>query len=113
MREKRHPKKRKFAIEQLESRWAMTAEGQSFDLERTLDTSDLFCAITGTIAWGDGSGSSASIQNPPVAGPIKIRFDYSLDNSGFFFEAARRNLLQTAADLVASKFSDSLAAIQP
>ncbi len=113
MREKRHPKKRRFAIEKLESRWTMTAEGQSFNLDRTLDTSDLFGAITGTIAWGDGSGSSATIQNPPVAGPIKIRFDYSLDNSGFFFEASRRNLLQTAADLVASKFSDSLAAIQP
>jgi hypothetical protein len=42
MREKRHPKKRRFAIEQLESRWAMTAEGQSFDLDRTFDTSDLF-----------------------------------------------------------------------
>jgi hypothetical protein len=113
MDRKRRLGKRKLALERLESRSMMTVEGQSFDLDRTLDTSDLFGAISGTIAWGDGSGSSATIQNPPVAGPIKFRFDYSLDNSGFFFDASRRNLLQTAADMVASKFSDTLAAIQP
>lgn len=42
-----------------------------------------------------------------------MRIDYSLDTNGFFANADRRNLLQTAADLVVSKFTDTLSAIQP
>lgn len=91
----------------------LTAEGQSFSVDRSIDVSDLSGAVTGSIAWGDGTTSAATVQNSPSAGPIKFRFDYSLDTSGFFSEATRRSMLQTVADLVSSKFSDTLSAIQP
>ena len=113
MKRNRASVKRRLGFQLLESRELLTAEGQSYLLDRTLDVSDLFGTVTGSIAWGDGTSSSATIQSPPVAGPIKFRFDYTLDNSGFFADASRRALLQTAADMVSSKFSDSLLAIQP
>jgi len=91
----------------------MTAEGQAYNLDRTIDTSDLFGTISGTIAWRDGTNSAATIQSAPTIGPIKFRFDYSLDTAGFFSDASRRAILQTVADLVSSKFSDNLSAIQP
>ena len=104
---------RGLGFETLESRALMTAEGQAFAVDQTLDVSDLFGAISGTIAWGDGTANAATLQSPPVSGPIRFRLDYSLDTSGFFNDASRRALLQTAADMVSSKFSDSLGAIQP
>jgi hypothetical protein len=91
----------------------MTAEGQSLAFDRAFDVSDLFGTVSGSIAWGDGTGSAATIQDAPATGPIKFRFDYSLDTSGFFTDVSRRNLLQNAADLLSSKFTDSLSAIQP
>jgi len=100
-------------MEMLENRLTMTAEGQSFAVDQTIDTSDLLGAITGTIQWGDGTSSAATLLNPPATGTVKIKLDYSYDQSGFFASDDRRLLLQAAADLVASKFTDSLTAIQP
>ena len=42
---------RSLGFETLESRALMTAEGQAFAVDQTLDVSDLFGAISGTIAW--------------------------------------------------------------
>ncbi len=91
----------------------MTAEGQSFAINQVVDTSGLGGAISGTVQWGDGTSSVASISAGPVAGPLKVRFDYSLDSNAFFASQTRRNALQSIADGFVSKFSDTLSAIQP
>jgi len=75
---------RKLRIERLEDRSMMTAEGQAYNFDRIVDTSDLFGTISGSIGWGDGTNSGATIQSAPTIGPIKFRFDYSLDTAGFF-----------------------------
>jgi hypothetical protein len=113
MKRQRPLTRRNLGFERLESRALLTAEGQAYAFDQTLDVSDLYGTVTGAIAWGDGTASSATIQNPPATGSIRFRFDYSLDTTGFFSDASRRVLLQTAADMVSSKFSDALGAIQP
>jgi hypothetical protein len=113
MKQGRRQTRRWLRLETLESRWTMTAEGQSFAIDQTLDISDLAGSLTASVQWGDGTTSAATIQNAPAAGPLRVRIDYSLDSSGFFASADRRALLQTAADLVVSKFTDTLSAIQP
>ena len=108
-----HRSRRRLMMETLESRLAMTAEGQTFAVDQSLDTSGLLGTITGTIQWGDGTSSAATLLNAPATGTVKIKLDYSYDQSGFFASNDRRLLLQAAADLVASKFTDTLTAIQP
>ncbi|MCY2986147.1 MAG: dockerin type I domain-containing protein [Planctomycetota bacterium] len=104
---------RSLCIERLSERFALTAEGQSFALSQTIDTSALGGSITGSIRWGDGTSSAASVGAAPTAGPLSIRLDYSMDSSGFFASQERRNSLQFAANSIISKFSDQLTAIQP
>jgi PKD repeat protein len=91
----------------------MTAEGQSYALDQWLDASELMGDVTGTIQWGDGTSSPATIAAKPAAGPLRVRIDYSLDANNFFQANERRVLLQTVLDSIASRFSDSLSAIQP
>lgn len=110
---KAYRSRRRLMLEMLEGRLAMTAEGQAFTVDQTIDTSGLLGTITGTIQWGDGTSSVATLLNPPASGTVKIKLDYSVDQSGFFNSNDRRLLLQSAADLVASKFNDTLNAIQP
>ena len=113
----RHSKKnsrtRLLQFERLNSRIALTAEGQSFAINQTIDTSELGGAIGGSIQWGDGTTSVASVTASPTSGPLSIRFDYSMDPSGFFNSQERRNSLQFAANSIISKFSDQLTSIQP
>ena len=90
----------------------MTAEGQSFALNQTIDTSGIGGAIGGVVLWGDGTSSPANVSTSPTAGPLSIRFDYSLDTLGFFASQERRNSLQFAANSIVSKFSDQLTAIR-
>ena len=104
---------RKLLIEPLENRALLTAEGQSFALDRTVDCSDLATDISAMVNWGDGTTSPGTIQSAPLPGALKFRIDYSMDSSGFFADADRRAILQTTADLLSAKFSDSLLAIQP
>jgi PKD repeat protein len=104
---------RSLGFETCEPRWALAAEGQSHVLDQTVDASEVFGEIAGTIQWGDGTSSAASIVSKPAAGPLKVRLDYSLDTTNFFQASERRVLLQTALDSVVSRFSDSLSAIQP
>jgi PKD repeat protein len=103
---------RRLCIESLDSRLTMTAEGQIYALDQTLDVSELMGDITGTIRWGDGTNSPATIASKPSPGPLRVRIDYQFDTTGFF-TSERKSLLQTALDSVASRFNDTLAAIQP
>lgn len=92
---------------------ATVNEGEVFSFQQTIDTSGLSGTLSGTIQWKDGSQSAAVISNAPSAGPLSIRFDYSLDSSGFFSIQNRRDILQAAGDTLIKKFSDSLLAIAP
>ena len=100
-------------IERLSARIALTAEGQSFSLNQIVDSTGIGGAISGTVLWGDGTSSPAIVGASPSAGPLSIRFDYSLDSLGFFGSQERRNSLQFAANSIVSKFSDQLTAIRP
>ncbi|MEY4566594.1 MAG: hypothetical protein RLY14_1564, partial [Planctomycetota bacterium] len=106
--------KRRVCWEKLEDRRLLaTSEGEVFSFQRTIDTSGLLGTLSGTIQWKDGTQSAAVISNAPSAGPLRIRFDYSLDTSGFFSSQTRRDILQAAGDAIIQKFSDSLLAIAP
>ncbi|MFN6161409.1 MAG: dockerin type I domain-containing protein [Planctomycetota bacterium] len=91
----------------------MTAEGQSFALDQSVDVSELMGEISGTIQWGDGTSAPAAIASKPSAGPLRARVDYTLDTSGFFQANERKLLLQTVLDSILARFNDTLAAIQP
>lgn len=105
--------KRRLQIERLSERLALSAEGQAFSINQIIDTSPLGGTLSGSISWGDGTTTSAVLGLTPVAGPLSIRFDYTMDAAGFFASQERRNSLQFAADSIISKFSDQLTAIQP
>lgn len=104
---------RNVLFEALESRFPLTAEAESYLLAQTLDVSAIGGTVTGSITWGDGTSSSATISNAPAASPLKIRFDYSLDTNNFFSSQERKNTLQAVADSITSKLTDSLLAIRP
>jgi PKD repeat protein len=91
----------------------MTAEAQTYNLDQSFDVSELIGDVTGTIQWGDGTSSPATIASKPAAGPLRVRIDYSLDTNNFFQANERRVLLQSVLDSIASRFSDTLSAIQP
>jgi hypothetical protein len=105
--------RRRLCIESLNPRLAMTAEGQSYTLDQTVDVAELTGDITGTIQWGDGTSSPATIASRPSAGPLRVRIDYQFDATNFFQSNDRKALLQAALDGVVSRFSDTLSAIQP
>ena len=64
---------RGLGFETLESRALMTAEGQALAVDQTLDVSDLFGAISGTIAWGDGTATADSAESASAwTDPIPI-----------------------------------------
>jgi hypothetical protein len=102
-----------FFIESLEPRFAMTAEGSVFSLQQSYDTSGLGGMVRGVVAWGDGQSAPLTLGNQPGLGPLRFRFDYSLDSSGFFADNQRRQVLQNVADSLTSKLSDTLQAIVP
>ncbi len=104
---------RRLAHEALELRLAMIVEGSTFAIDTVLDTSALLGSITAQADWGDGTRTPIAVSPAPAVGPLRVRFDYSLDISQFFNTAEKRDILQVAADIVLSRFSDSLAAITP
>jgi len=106
-------KRRLRAFEALEPRLAMIAEGSSYAIDITLDTSAILGAISAEADWGDGSKTALAVASTPAVGPLKVRFDYSLDSSNYFNSQEKRDILQVAADMVFSRFSDSLDAITP
>ncbi len=99
----------------LEDRRLLVAEGDPFEIVRNVDTTGLLGNISAQVRWGDGTQTAAAVNSQPATGGLKIRFDYSLDTSGFFSGAnqSRRVLLQAAADSIVRRFSDELDAINP
>jgi len=91
----------------------LVAEGSIFVVDHTVSTAGLLDNVSAVAQWGDGTQSSLTVASAPAAGPIRARFDYSLDTTGFFNASERRAILQAAADIVFSKFSDILTAITP
>ena len=110
---KKNLRTRLLQCERLFSRIALTAEGQSFAINQTIDSSSFGGSIGGSVLWGDGTTSAANVSASPTPGPLSIRLDYSMDSSGFFSDQERRNSLQFAANSIISKFSDQLTSIQP
>lgn len=102
-----------FRFETLESRRLLVAEAESFNLTRPVDLSGLVGTPSATVNWGDGKSSAATISGGSALGGVRIRFDYSLDTTGFLNDAGRRASLDAAASLVTSRLADSLAAIRP
>ncbi len=97
-----------------ESRFNFSAEGAAFDLTQSFDVSGILGNPVATIDWGDGSTpTQATVTSNTSSGNIKLRFDYSLDTSGFFNDASRRAALELAGRMAASRFTDSLSAITP
>ncbi|TWU41594.1 hypothetical protein Q31b_30450 [Novipirellula aureliae] len=93
----------------------LVAEGEVFELTRSVDALGLLGTVSAQVRWGDGTTSNAVVSTQPATGQLKVRFDYSLDTSGFFSGAnsSRRALLQDAADAVLRSFNDDLKAIVP
>ena len=82
--------RRSLRMESLEMRALLVAEAQPFDLPRTLDVTGLAGTPTATVQWGDGTQSAATVTGGTTSGNVRIRFDYSLDTSGFLSAADRR-----------------------
>jgi hypothetical protein len=99
-------------VERLESRALLVAEGEVFELSRTVNGLDLVGAVNGTVDWGDGTSSPATIQSGGQPRKLTARIDYSLDTNQFF-TTPRRQLLQAAVDSVMGWMNDNLTAIQP
>lgn len=61
-----------------------------------------------------GGNDSFSVDStPPPTTSITATINYSLDTNNFFNSAAKRDLLQSAADEIVSRFGDDLTAISP
>jgi hypothetical protein len=91
----------------------LVAEGEVFNLSGSVDVTGISGTPTATVVWGDGTQSPATVTGGTTTGNIRIRFDYSLDTSGFFNAPERRNVLNAAANTVVSRLTDTLSAIQP
>ena len=104
---------RAMKIQVLERRWVMTAEGALFPISQTFDTTGMVGTMAASINWGDGTQTPGQIASQPPAPKLSVRFDYSLDTSGFFSSTSRRALLNTAVDAVLAQLTDDLAEIRP
>ncbi len=107
---------RKLSCEALEVRRLLFAEGDVFNFGTTLSSAGLVGDVSAIVRWGDGVETPASsVTGGNATGPLRIRFDYSLDTGNFFGGAnqSRRALLQLAADTLVKRFTDDLAAIVP
>jgi hypothetical protein len=100
-------------FECLERRLPMTAEGTSFAIDTSVETTGVLGTVVAVAEWGNGASSLLTVSPTPATGPLTARFDYSYDSTGFFNDPARRQILQASVDLIFSKFSDQLSAIAP
>ena len=104
--------RRRCALQSLECRRLLTAEGETFNLTEMVDVSSLGNGLTATIDWGDGFTSNGSVIGGG-SGNVTARIDYTYDTQNFFNTAEKRNIMQIAADAMVSRFEDQLAAISP
>ncbi len=101
-------------LQSLEPRFNFSAEGAEFTLSRSFDTAGLLGNVSATVNWGDGSApTAATITGGASTGNIKLKFDYSLDTSGFMNDPARRSALELAGQMATSRLNDTLSAITP
>lgn len=94
----------------------LVAEGDLFQINSTLSAAGLSGDVSAQVRWNDGNVTSAdTVVGGNATGPLRIRFDYSLDTNNFFGGAnqSRRALLQFAADSIIKRFTDDLDAITP
>jgi len=99
-------------LERLETRRLLVSTGEDYSINPELDSSGLLGDVTAVIDWGDGTTSPAVVTGAPAPGTISVRLDYRFDTDGFF-TPQRKQLLQIAADTIASRLTDQLAAIVP
>ncbi len=109
----RNTAKRALRVEKLEARLAMTAEGDVYTFNQSVDLSGIAGLSSAEAIWGDGTRSTIPISQTPASNNIRFRFDYSLDRTGFFNSATARSLLESAGTVLSSKLSDTLASIAP
>jgi hypothetical protein len=107
--------RRRLGLEQLESRRLLIAEGDVFTLTRTVDAAGLAGNVAAVVDWGDGTTSSAEVNETKVTSNLRFQFDYSLDTRGFFSGANswRRGLLEFSGRLLTAELTDELTAIIP
>lgn len=108
-------RRRKLRLQLLEPRRLLVAEGGHYELSETIDLAEFPGAFEAEIRWGDGAVSAAEVGARQQGGPLRFRFDYSLDTRGFFAgtNRPRRNLLELAGTAVLSQLTDTLSAITP
>lgn len=102
---------RTLGLQRLDDRRLMVAEGTPIVLDAASFAEGLSQNVAGVWDFGDGTTSSAAVQRTGQTGDVRVRFDYSLDRNGFFRDTNRRQILQSAADAVVSRFGDQLAAV--
>ncbi len=105
-------RRRPVRFERLEARLPLIAEGTLFNVSESLNVTGLLGDLAATIDWGDGNSTTTTATVDPPGG-VRVRLDYSLDTENFFNTPQKRQLMQSAADLVVSQLSDSLDAIVP
>lgn len=100
-------------IEKLECRRLLVAEGTPFDISQSVDITGISGTPRAEVDWGDGTTTTESVSGIGGAGPLNVKLDYRYDNTNFFGDQARRDLLQATIETVVSRFTDTLAAIRP
>ncbi len=104
---------RRLRAEQLECRRLLAvAEGTPYEFSTKFDASALVGSVSGSVQWGDGSTSAATVSSINTNGPLTAVIRYDYDTRGFF-TTARRALLQSAIDSMVERLNDSLDAITP
>ena len=111
----RKTSKRAYRFERLEDRRLLVGEGDLFQVQRSLPNAGLLGDVAGELRWGDGSTAPLVLSGDTTVetSGLKIVIDYSLDDNGFFDRPGAKPALRHAANLVASRFQDQLAAIKP
>lgn len=87
----------------------------AYEIVATIFDADYMDIHQVEIHWGDGNVDqqivSPANSSQAAAGDLTIRIDYSRDTNNFFNTQAKRDLMQTAADMLAALFADELTAI--
>ena len=66
-----------------------------------------------TARWGVATAADVEILESRELLTINVVIDYSLDTNNFFNTQEKKDLLQTAADAIGSRLTDTLSAITP
>ncbi|QDS87093.1 hypothetical protein EC9_12690 [Rosistilla ulvae] len=105
--------RRRLGAERLECRRLLAvAEGTAYEFSTQIDASALVGSVDGSVQWGDGSTSAATVSSINTNGPLTAVIRYDYDTRGFF-TTERRALLQAAVDAMVERLTDSLSAITP